>query len=68
MAHVGSGVWGIWDGGVMSWRATDLAEASVGRHLKVVDVPCMTRVPENASRSPVVYGRPSQLPRGQRLA
>jgi hypothetical protein len=24
--HVGSGVWGIWDGGVMSWRATDLAE------------------------------------------
>ena len=23
--HVGSGVWGI-DGGVMSWRATDLAE------------------------------------------
>jgi hypothetical protein len=24
--HVGSGVWGIWDAGVMSWRATDLAE------------------------------------------
>jgi hypothetical protein len=24
--HVGSGVWGMWDGGVMSWRATDLAE------------------------------------------
>jgi hypothetical protein len=24
--HVGSGVWGIWDGGVMSWCATDLAE------------------------------------------
>jgi hypothetical protein len=24
--HVGSGVWGIWDGGVMSWRATDLAK------------------------------------------
>ena len=24
--RVGSGVWGIWDGGVMSWRATDLAE------------------------------------------
>ena len=24
--HVGSDVWGIWDGGVMSWRATDLAE------------------------------------------
>jgi hypothetical protein len=24
--HLGSGVWGIWDGGVMSWRATDLAE------------------------------------------
>ena len=24
--HVGSGVWGIWDGGVMGWRSTDLAE------------------------------------------
>lgn len=24
--HVSSGVCGIWDGGVMSWRATDLAE------------------------------------------
>jgi hypothetical protein len=24
--HIGSGVWGIWDGGVMSWRATDLSE------------------------------------------
>src|SRR4029453_13541102 len=24
--HVGSGVWGIWDGGTMSWRATDLGE------------------------------------------
>jgi hypothetical protein len=24
--HLGSGVWGIWDGGVMRWRATDLAE------------------------------------------
>jgi hypothetical protein len=24
--HIGSGVWGIWDGGVMSWRASDLAQ------------------------------------------
>ena len=24
--HVGSGVWGVWDGGVMGWRETDLAE------------------------------------------
>ena len=24
--HIGSGVWGIWDGGVMSWKATDLSE------------------------------------------
>jgi hypothetical protein len=24
--HIGSGVWGVWDGGVMSWRGTDLAE------------------------------------------
>ena len=24
--HVGSGVWGVWDGGTMGWRGTDLAE------------------------------------------
>jgi hypothetical protein len=24
--HIGSGVWGVWDGGVMSWRGTDLSE------------------------------------------
>jgi hypothetical protein len=24
--HLGSGVWGLWDGGVMSWKATDLSE------------------------------------------
>ena len=24
--HIGSGVWGVWDGGVMSWRGTDFAE------------------------------------------
>ena len=24
--HIGSGVWGVWDGGVMSWRGSDLAE------------------------------------------
>ena len=24
--HIGSGAWGIWDGGVMSWIATDLSE------------------------------------------
>ena len=24
--HIGSGIWGIWDGGTMSWRATDLSE------------------------------------------
>ena len=24
--HVGSGVWGVFDGGVMGWRATDLSE------------------------------------------
>ena len=24
--HIGSGVWGLWDGGVMSWGATDLSE------------------------------------------
>jgi hypothetical protein len=22
--HIGSGVWGVWDGGVMGWRADDL--------------------------------------------
>ena len=24
--HIGFGVWGVWDGGVMSWKATDLPE------------------------------------------
>ena len=24
--HIGSGVWGVWDSGVMSWRGTDFAE------------------------------------------
>jgi len=24
--HIGSGVWSIWDGGVMGYRATDLSE------------------------------------------
>ena len=24
--HIGSGVWGVWDGGVMSWRGTDFGE------------------------------------------
>jgi len=25
-SHVGSGLWGLYDGGVMSWLATDLSE------------------------------------------
>jgi hypothetical protein len=24
--HIGSGIWGVFDAGVMGWRATDLAE------------------------------------------
>ena len=24
--HIGSGVWGVWDSGVTSWRGTDFAE------------------------------------------
>ena len=24
--HIASGVWGVWDGGVMGWRDTDLGE------------------------------------------
>ena len=24
--HIGSGVWGVWDGEVMGWRGTNLAE------------------------------------------
>jgi len=24
--HIGSGVWGVFDGGVMGWRGTDLSE------------------------------------------
>ena len=29
--HIGSGVWGIWDAGVMSWIATDLSENEAKR-------------------------------------
>ena len=29
--HIGSGAWGIWDGGVMSWIATDLSENEAKR-------------------------------------
>jgi hypothetical protein len=25
-SHLGSGLWGLYDGGVMSWLATDLSE------------------------------------------
>jgi hypothetical protein len=24
--HIGSGVWDVWDGGVMGWRGSNLAE------------------------------------------
>jgi hypothetical protein len=24
--HIGSGVWGVFDAGVMGWRSTDLSE------------------------------------------
>jgi hypothetical protein len=36
--HVGSGVWVIWDGGVMSWRATDLAEDEPGQQAADLNV------------------------------
>ena len=39
MAHVGSGVWGIWDGGVTSWRATDLAEDDATQQAPYRDTP-----------------------------
>jgi hypothetical protein len=29
--HVGSGVWGVWDGGVMSWRGTDYGQVDAER-------------------------------------
>jgi hypothetical protein len=34
--HVGSGLWAIWDGAVMSSRATDLGEDEAGQ--KAVDL------------------------------
>jgi hypothetical protein len=36
--HLGSGVWGLWDGGVMSWRSTDLAENEAKRQAADLNV------------------------------
>jgi len=36
--HVGSGVWGVWDAGVMSWRATDLRENEAQQHAADMNV------------------------------
>jgi hypothetical protein len=33
-----SGVWGIWDGGVMSWKATDLSENEAKRQAADLNV------------------------------
>jgi hypothetical protein len=46
--HVGSGVWGIWDGGVMSWRATDLAEDQA--HQQAADLNVIYTSTANGSR------------------
>ncbi len=36
--HIGSGVWGVWDGAVMSWRGTDLSEDSARQQAMDLDV------------------------------
>ena len=37
--NVGSGVWGIWDAGVMGWRATDLPENDAQQQAADLNVP-----------------------------
>jgi hypothetical protein len=36
--HIGSGVWGVWDGGVMGWRAVDLGENEARQRAMDLDV------------------------------
>lgn len=36
--HIGSGIWGVWDCGVMSWRSTDLGEDEARRKAMDLDV------------------------------
>ena len=36
--HIGSGVWGVWDGGVMGWRAVDLGENEARQRAMDMDV------------------------------
>ena len=36
--HTGSGIWGVWDGGVMSWKATDLSENEAKRQAADLNV------------------------------
>ena len=36
--HIGSGLWGVWDGGVMSWKAVDLGENDAKQKAMDLDV------------------------------
>ena len=36
--HIGSGLWGVWDGGVMSWKAVDLGENEAKQKAMDLDV------------------------------
>ena len=36
--HIGSGLWGVWDGGVMSWKAVDLGENEAKQTAMDLDV------------------------------
>jgi hypothetical protein len=36
--HIGSGVWGVYDNGALSWLATDLGEAEARRRAMDLDV------------------------------
>ena len=58
--HVGSGVWGVWDGGVMGWRGTDLAENEAKQ--RAADMNVMfdqygDRQPGRTPRGPATDGR-----------
>jgi len=67
--HVGSGLWGIFDAGVMGWRVTDLAEHEA--HQQAADLNVTLISTANATK-PIAQKSIRRLrcnrPRGQRRA
>jgi hypothetical protein len=51
--HVGSGLWAIWDGAVMSSRATDLGENEAGQ--KAVDLHVYSIITASATQPKVSH-------------